>query len=63
MTRGPSATMGRRARSTQSGQFGCDCDIVTFETKRRLTDIAALMAPWAQRLDLGQTAAADEDWM
>lgn len=55
--------MGRRARSTQSGQFGCDCDIVTFETKRRLTDIAALMAPWAQRLDLGQTAAADEDWM
>ena len=37
-----------------------DEDDVTSETERRLTDIAALMTPWAQRLDLGQAAVADE---
>ncbi|GAA2529805.1 MULTISPECIES: DUF3732 domain-containing protein [Streptomyces] len=37
-----------------------DEDDVTAETERRLTDVAALMTPWAQRLNLGQAAAAEE---
>lgn len=37
-----------------------DEDDVTAETERRLTDVATLMTPWAQRLSLGQAATAEE---